>query len=90
MTNLINIYSELEDVGVEVVVHQFAGKSIKNFKEELVEVVIKNICPIGDSIIELRQELDLIEKVLVKGQNEAFDEAEKNLLEFKDIMNLLV
>ena len=63
---------------------------MKFFKEHLAESAIKNICPIGDTIMELKNNFELIEEVLMSGQAKAFDEAEKNLLEFKDAMNLLV
>lgn len=57
---------------------------------DLADVVTKEICPIGDNILELRESLDIVESVLVKGQTEAFDIAERNLMEFKDAMNLLI
>lgn len=68
----------------------FADHPLKYFKEHLAESLITNICPIGENINKYRTEVDLLESILSKGHTEAFDEAEKNLMEFKDAMNLLL
>jgi hypothetical protein len=56
----------------------------------LAESLIHHICPIGDNISRYREEVDVLGSILSKGHAEAFDTAEKNLMEFKDAMNLLL
>jgi hypothetical protein len=52
--------------------------------------LVNNICPIGENIARYREEVDILESILNKGHTEAFDVAEKNLMEYKDAMNLLL
>lgn len=90
LANLIKIYQELEELSNDEITLKFKEHSLKFFKENLVESVIRHIRPIGLNIEKYRGEVDIIGSVLSKGHTEAFDVAEKNLMEFKDAMNLLL
>lgn len=90
ITNLANIYSELNDITLEEVEKKFQGVSLKEFKDALTNSIIQEISPITERINDITSEIEGIEDVLTRGQSQAFDEAEANLLRVKDAMDLLI
>lgn len=75
---------------MEEVENKFKNSSIKDFKISLVEELAKEMIPIAQRIEELTQNIEMVEPVLIRGQQKAFDKAEENLLRIKDAMNLLI
>lgn len=66
----------------------FESSSISQFKEELIQTLSAEICPLGESIRELRSNPQTVIEFLDKGKSLASDEAERNLRLIKRSLGL--
>ena len=87
--NLLNIYSFLKDSPLEKTLNKMEGKDFSKFKNELSELIITNICPIGKEINRLKKDIPYLFKVLKEGSNKARSIAEKNLKDIKEIIGFV-
>ena len=46
--NLLNMYGSLSGEKIEKVINDFKGKNFSLLKEKLSDLIIENICPIGE------------------------------------------
>ena len=90
VTNLATIYASIAGIDIKEVERKYESLSMREFKVDLAEILVKELAPISNNIEVLTNQAELIEPVLIRGQSEAFDAAEKNLMLFKDAMNLLI
>ncbi|KAB7704986.1 tryptophan--tRNA ligase [Bacillus aerolatus] len=87
VSNLLSIYSVLEQLPVEEVEKRFEGKGYGDFKAELAEVVIRHLEPIQKRYHELvnSEELD---QILDEGAAKANQTAGKTLKKMENAMGL--
>lgn len=82
LTNLINIYSLLDDKNPEEIVKKYKGKGYADFKADLAEVVIKFLKPFQEKIKGLTDEKAL--EILRVGAEKVRPIAKAKLLEVKE------
>jgi len=87
-TNLISIYSSINNVSVEKVLDEFGGKNFSTFKSKLSESVVETICPIGKEIKKLLKDKSYLHGILEKGAKRADLIAKNNLKEIYEIIGL--
>ena len=69
--NLLNMYGSLSGEKIEKVINDFKGKNFSLLKEKLSDLIIENICPIGEEIKKLLNNKDHLISVLKKGTEKA-------------------
>ena len=69
--NLLGIYAALADVPLEAAMAQFAGSQFSNLKEQLAEVAIEKIGPIGEEMKRLTQDPATVDAILADGAERA-------------------
>ena len=87
--NLLNIYSFLTKSNLENTLKLMSGKDFSKFKDELADVIISIICPIGKKIDTLKKDKAYLSKVLKDGNDKARLIAEKNMKEVREIVGFL-
>ena len=87
--NLLNIYSFLTKSSLENTLRLMRGKDFSKFKDELSDVIISIICPIGKKIDTLKKDKAYLSKVLKDGNDKARLIAEKNMKEVREIVGFL-
>jgi len=87
-TNLISIYSGINDLSVQEVLDEFGGKNFSTFKGKLSESLVEKICPIGKEIRKLLKNEKYLNEILKKGANKAQLIAKNNLKEIYQIIGL--
>ncbi|HZG70759.1 MAG TPA: tryptophan--tRNA ligase [Chondromyces sp.] len=87
ISNLLSIYSILEDVPVKELEQKYEGKGYGEFKSDLAEVVVNYLKPIQDRYYELvdSEELD---QILDRGAEKANKTANKMLKKMENAMGL--
>lgn len=81
--NLINIYSVIKDISPEEVVKLYTDKSYKEFKEDVAQVIIEELCPIRERTLELLNDRASLEEIFKKGSDKAYKTARKTLSKVK-------
>ncbi|MBU2595437.1 tryptophan--tRNA ligase [Patescibacteria group bacterium] len=71
IANLLRIYSACSSESIEQIVAKFKGKGYADFKNSLVEVIIKKIGPIRDKKIVLEKDEELYKKIIFEGLEKA-------------------
>jgi len=87
--NLLNIYSSLTDSTLEKTLNEISGKDFSKFKENLSDVLIETICPIGKKIKDLKNDKSYLLKILNEGSSKAREIADKNLSKIKKILGFI-
>ncbi len=87
--NLINIYSFITNKTVEKTLENMAGKDFSKFKNELSDVLVATICPIGKRIKELKNDNKYLLEILQEGTNKANAIAKKNIDKIKEIVGFI-
>ena len=86
--NLINIYGATTDMDIKETLENFGGKDFRYLKENLSEVLIDKILPIGTKIKEILKDKEYLLNVLKNGAERANEEASTNLKKVKEIIGL--
>ena len=86
--NLVNIYAGLNNEDPNKVLSEFNGKGFGVFKENLADLIISEIVPIGKEMKNLMKNKDELVKVLINGSEKAKNLAEPVLSDVKKIMGL--
>ena len=86
--NLISIYASVNNINVSKVLKEFAGKNFSTFKNKLSESLIERICPIGNEINKLLEDMHYLNKILERGSKKADIIAKNNLKEIYEIIGL--
>ena len=86
--NLVNIYAGLNNEDPNKVLSEFNGKGFGVFKENLADLIISKIVPIGKEMKNLMKNKDELVKVLINGSEKAKNLAEPVLSDVKKIMGL--
>ncbi len=88
LTNLLTIYSQLEGVPVKELEARYHGKSYRDFKRDLAEIIVAALKPIQQTLKELEADPDYVESVLAQGAERARPVAEKTLAAAQAAMGL--
>ena len=88
LKNLINIYAGINNQLPELVLQKFSGGQFSNLKNELTDLLISKICPIGDEMRRIQSDEAYLEKVLEDGAEKARNISEPILNNAKKIMGL--
>ncbi len=88
-SNLLNIYSALTGENRDNIAERFANSGFAAFKKSLAEVMIENISPIREKLMELGKDTVYIDSLLKEGAEKAREITSKNLSEIKKIMGFL-
>ncbi len=84
--NLLGIYSSLKRQSIEKTLEEFGGKNFSEFKDNLSELLVRNIEPISKEIKNLLNNHDHLDKILLDGGIKANKIAEKKVREIKKII----
>jgi tryptophanyl-tRNA synthetase len=87
--NLINIYAYVSNTTLKSVLKIMSGKEFSYFKNQLAEVLISEICPIGKKIEDLMNNQSHLEAILKKGKEKAEIKSEENLKKIREIVGLI-
>ena len=87
--NLLNIYSFITDTTMEKTLDKMAGKDFSKFKNELSDVLVAIVCPIGKKIKELKKDSKYLLQILQEGANKADLIAQKNVKMVKEIVGFI-
>tara|TARA_Y100000590_G_scaffold465735_1_gene638878 strand:- start:220 stop:1230 length:1011 start_codon:yes stop_codon:yes gene_type:complete len=87
--NLLNIYSFLTNSNLENTLSSMKGKDFSKFKDELSDLIISIVCPIGKKISKFKKDKPYLIKVLKEGASKANLIAENNLKEVKEIVGFV-
>ena len=84
--NLLGIYSSLSNDNLEKVKSKFEGKNFSLFKNNLSDLVVDKIVPIGKNINKLLQDKKYLDEILDKGVEKADNLATKKITEIKSLV----
>ena len=88
LNNLINIYSSFSGTNISVVVNEFVGKKLSDFKSDLSNIIINEMEPIRDKFFELKNNKDYLNKILNEGMIKAKEKSDPVIKEVKSIVGL--
>ncbi len=86
--NLLTIYQLLTDKSREDIENHFAGKSYKDLKEQVAEVVIESLKPLQERYHELTGEKGYLDDMLERGAIKAGEQAEEKMRQVTESMGL--
>ena len=84
--NLLGIYSSLSNQNLDKVKSIFEGKNFSSFKNNLSELLVETIVPIGKKIKDLLKDEKYLDKILNKGAEKAHNLATKKVSEMKNLV----
>ena len=84
--NLLGIYSSLSNQNLDKVKSIFEGKNFSSFKNNLSELLVETIVPIGKKIKDLLRDEKYLDKILNKGAEKADNLATKKVSEMKNLV----
>ena len=84
--NLLGIYSILSDIEVDKVKIEFEGKNFSIFKDNLANLLVDKIQPIGNKIKQLLKDEKYLDEILEKGVKKAENLASKKIKEIKTLV----
>jgi tryptophanyl-tRNA synthetase len=87
--NLIGIYAALNDSTTEAVLQQFGGAQFSAFKQQLVDLSVAKLGPIGAEMRRLEQDPAYIDSVLRDGSQRARAIAGPIMNQVKDVLGLI-
>ncbi len=86
VSNLIGIYSSLSNNSLEKVKSEFEGKNLSLFKNNLSDLLVDKIEPIGKKIRDLLKDEKYLDQILKKGAENADNIASKKILKMKSLV----
>ena len=84
--NLLSIFASLSEISIEDVIQQNAGKDFSSFKNDLADLIVDTIEPIGKEIKKLMDDKTYLNTVMTKGKNKAIVEADSVLTKVYEII----
>jgi len=79
INNLLTIYQLLTEESREEIENHFAGRSYKDLKEQLAEVIIEGLRPLQERYYELTGEKGYLDEMLQRGAERAGEQAERKI-----------
>ncbi len=89
VSNLMQIYAAITNKTMEQIEQEFDGKGYGDFKITVANSVIEKLKPIQDKYQELLNNKEYLEKIYLKGAQEAKKIASKTLRDVKDKIGIL-
>ncbi|MGL9732846.1 MAG: tryptophan--tRNA ligase [Wolbachia sp.] len=89
VSNLISIYSSLNNLDVERVCEEMNKHDMKHFKKKLIDLIISVISPIREKMRNLLKDQSYLHEILKKGTKKAAEVANHNIKEIKDIIGFI-
>lgn len=90
VSNLLEIFASLSENSIDQIIDQYSGKMIGQFKQDLSDLVIEKISPIGKKIQDLsHHHQDYVKKTLTDGANRAKEIASHNIIEIKKLCGFI-
>ena len=89
VSNLVNIYSSLSDTPRLEIINMYQGKNFSDFKNDLTDILINNIIPIGKEIEKLMNDKNYLVEILKQGSSHAHEKAKKTINEVYDIVGFI-
>lgn len=90
VSNLLEIYAILSDSKIEDIVTSYQGKMFGQFKQDLAEVIISKIVPIGKEIVKLANgNKTYVEQILKNGAEKASFIAGENITKIKELCGFI-
>ncbi len=91
ISNLIDIYAHLTTKSIAEIVDQYQGKLSGQFKQELAEILIEKITPIGNKIKSLcLNDETYIRQILAQGAEKASAITKHNIKEIKELCGFII
>ena len=87
--NLLNIFTSLTKESELDIQNQYRSQGFKKFKEDLAEIVIQHITPLGQAMNEYVQDKNYLNNILENGKSKAGEYAERNLNNIKNIIGMM-
>jgi len=87
--NLLNIYSEVSKINLEKVLKEMSGKEYSFVKNKLADLLVSEICPVGEKINKLMNDKAYLFEILKKGSEKASIKAEENLKNIREKVGLI-
>ena len=87
--NLLNIYSELSNINLDKLINEMSGKEYSTVKNDLAELLISQICPVGKEIEKLMRDETYLLKILKNGAEKAQQKGEENLKKIREKVGLI-
>jgi tryptophanyl-tRNA synthetase len=88
ISNLLTIYALLADIDVKEAEKEMQGKSYKNFKEELADLVVEKLEPFRKKREELLSREVYVKEILKQGEKKALTIAQSKMSEVRRKMGL--
>ena len=87
--NLLKIYSELANINLDKLINEMSGKEYSAVKNDLADLIISQICPVGKEIEKLMGDETYLLKILKNGSEKAQLKAEENLKKIREKVGLI-
>ena len=87
--NLISIFASLQDISIESVIKDYAGKEFSTFKKDLADLSVSKLEPITNEMNKLLSDVSYIDSILNQGKENAIAVAEPVLQKTKEIIGFL-
>ncbi len=87
--NLIGIYAVLAGISAEDALARFEGAMFSSFKDELADLAVSVLGPIGENMKRIAKDPGYVDSVLHRGAERANEIARRHLTEIHDIIGLL-
>ncbi|MCZ6483861.1 MAG: tryptophan--tRNA ligase [Alphaproteobacteria bacterium] len=87
--NLIGIYGALAGINAEDALVKFEGAMFSAFKDELADLAVSVLGPIGENMKRIAKDPGYVDGVLHRGAERANEIAQRHLAEIHDIIGLL-
>jgi tryptophanyl-tRNA synthetase len=84
--NLLGVYSTLSNQNLDKVKYKFEGKNFSLFKDNLSELLVEKIEPIGKKIKDLLKDKKYLDKIINKGAEKANNLASKKIAAMKTLV----
>ncbi|MDI6820848.1 MAG: tryptophan--tRNA ligase [Patescibacteria group bacterium] len=89
ISNLLLIYSSLNNESIKSIEKKFIGKGYGDFKKSLAEVIIKALEPFQKNKKELSKNLNSVKKIIEIGNKKALEITGKKIIQIKEKIGLI-
>ena len=83
------MYSSLSDNPRDKIINLYQGKNFSDLKNDLTDILIKNITPIGNEMGKLMNDQSYLVEILKQGSLKAYEKAKNTINEVYDIVGLI-
>lgn len=88
--NLLTIVSCIENVSPKEVAKRYENATYKEFKDEVAEIIIKEMSPVREKVLELLKDKKQLEEIYTKGSEKANYQSRKTLSKMKRKIGFIV